>query len=207
MVFIDDFMRWVILIELIGVLGIARGIWAGAQLGDKKGREWKESKLAFIVMAGLGFLIIPLFVIYLGFPTVLPWMYMGLPEVVRWVGFVASIIVCIFLLWVFKTIGKAGSKHLIVSEEMKLVTTGPYTRVRHPMYSLFMLYSIIWFLITDHWGISAIFFGLMLFIVFVRTSEEEKVLIEKFGDEYRQYMERTSRYLPLKSKKNPEPSN
>jgi protein-S-isoprenylcysteine O-methyltransferase Ste14 len=134
-------------------------------------------------------------------------MYMGLPEVVRWVGFIISIIICIFLLWVFKTIGKAGSKHLIVSEEMKLVTTGPYSRIRHPMYTLFTLYSLTLLLVTDHWAFSGTFFGLMLFIMLVRTPEEEKVLIEKFGDEYRHYMERTSRYLPLKSKKKPDSSD
>lgn len=207
MVFIDDFMRWTLIIEFVGALGIGRTIWAGAQLGDKKGRQWKESKIAFIVLVGTGIAALFLLVVYLGFPDFLTWMYMGLPEIVRWVGFAASIVVCIFLLWVFKTIGKAGAKHVIVSEDMKLVTTGPYSRIRHPMYTGLLFYSITWFLITDHWGVSAVFFGLMLFIIFIRTPDEENALIEKFGDEYRQYMDRTSRYLPFKSKKKPDSSN
>ena len=194
-------MRWALLIEFIGVLGIGRTIWAGAQIGDKKGRQWKESKIGLIVLPALGIATLFLLIAYIGFPDFLPWMYLGLPEIVRWVGFSASVVICVFLLWVFKTIGKAGAKHVIVSEDMKLITTGPYSRVRHPMYTGFIAYSITWFLITDHWGVSALFLAAMLFIVFIRTPEEEKALIEQFGDEYRQYMERTGRYLPLKSKK------
>jgi len=35
-----------------------------------------------------------------------------------------------------------------------------------------------------------------LFILLLRTSKEEARLIETFGDEYREYMQRTGRFLP-----------
>jgi protein-S-isoprenylcysteine O-methyltransferase Ste14 len=37
-------------------------------------------------------------------------------------------------------------------------------------------------------------------MVYLRIGEEEAVLIEKFGDEYRAYMKKTGRFLPLPAK-------
>ena len=199
--FIDDFMRWALLIELFGVMGIGRGIWAGAQLGEKKGREWKEKTSVMVVMIVLSIPFCVLLGVYVGFPALWPWMYMGLPEVVRWVAFAGSAAVCVFLLWVFKTIGKAGAKHVIVFDDMKLATTGPYSRIRHPMYTCLFLYGIPMLLFPDHWGLGGFFLAYFAAIVILRVSDEEKVLIEKFGDEYRQYMARTNRFLPFGSKR------
>ncbi|NJF24633.1 isoprenylcysteine carboxylmethyltransferase family protein [Thermococcus sp. Bubb.Bath] len=79
--------------------------------------------------------------------------------------------------------------------EGKLLTKGCYSKVRHPIYS-------IWgFLVLP--GFSLLFGGFMLFLPtvywigvlgFIR--EEEKALEERFGDEWREYAERTPRFLP-----------
>jgi protein-S-isoprenylcysteine O-methyltransferase Ste14 len=199
--FIDDFMRWAMLIEFFGVLGIGRSIWAGSQIGEKKGREWKEKPSVMVITIGLSIPLLFLLVVYVGFPALWPWMYMGLPEVVRWLALAVSVAVCVFLLWVFKTIGKAGAKHLIVSDDMKLATTGPYSRVRHPMYTGFFLWGIATLLFTDHWGFGGFLVALFALVVVLRVSDEEQMLIEKFGDEYRRYMARTNRFLPFGSKK------
>jgi protein-S-isoprenylcysteine O-methyltransferase Ste14 len=201
---IDDFMRWAMLIELVVVIGIGRSIWAGAQIGEKKGREWKEKISVMVIMIGLSIPFCLLFVVYVGFSAFWPWMYMGLHEVVRWIAFAGSVPVCVFLLWVFKTIGKAGAKHVIIFDDMKLATTGPYSRVRHPMYTGLFIWGIMMLLFTDHWGFGGFFIAFLAVIVILRVSDEEKVLIEKFGDEYRQYMARTNRFLPFGSKKKPE---
>jgi protein-S-isoprenylcysteine O-methyltransferase Ste14 len=52
---------------------------------------------------------------------------------------------------------------------------------------------------ADNWFIAAL--GVFAFIAMaIRTPKEEANLIEKFGDEYREYMKRTGRFLPrLKS--------
>ncbi|MDP6375303.1 MAG: isoprenylcysteine carboxylmethyltransferase family protein [Pseudomonadales bacterium] len=177
------------------VVGFGRSIWAGSQLGEKKGREWKEKPSVLVIMTGLSIAMLFLLVVYVGFPALWPWMYMGLPEVVRWLAFVVSVAACVFLLWVFKTIGKAGAKHLIISDDMKLVTTGPYSRVRHPMYTGFFLWGITTVLFTDHWGFSGFLVALVV-LNFARVSDEEQMLIGNFGEEYRRYMARTNRFLP-----------
>ena len=79
--------------------------------------------------------------------------------------------------------------------EGKLLTEGCYSWVRHPIYS-------IWgFLIIPVF--SLLFGGFMLLLPLVYwvgvlgfISEEEKALEERFGDEWREYAERTPRFIP-----------
>jgi protein-S-isoprenylcysteine O-methyltransferase Ste14 len=35
-----------------------------------------------------------------------------------------------------------------------------------------------------------------IFVLYARIGEEEAMMIEQFGDEYRTYMQRTGRFLP-----------
>ena len=50
-------------------------------------------------------------------------------------------------------------------------------------------------LMADNWFIAAL--GVLTFIgMAVRTPKEEAHLIEKFGDEYREYMKTTGAFLP-----------
>ncbi|AEC52614.1 Protein-S-isoprenylcysteine O-methyltransferase, putative (icmt) [Pyrococcus sp. NA2] len=81
--------------------------------------------------------------------------------------------------------------------EGTLAKEGCYSRIRHPIYS-------IWgFLIIP--GFSLVIGGFMLILpiiywlaVFIFIKEEEKALEEKFGEEWREYAKKTGRFLPLK---------
>lgn len=77
----------------------------------------------------------------------------------------------------------------------ELLTTGCYSRVKHPIYS-------IWgFLIVPSFSLAIGGFMLGLPLVYwlamVRfIGEEEQALVERFGDEWREYTKRTGRFLP-----------
>ena len=50
-------------------------------------------------------------------------------------------------------------------------------------------------LLTANWLLALL--GVLAFsMMVIRTRIEEEKLIERFGDEYRSYMERTGRFLP-----------
>ena len=109
------------MIELLGVYVLVRSMFAGfAQLGEAKGWKWKESITVTIGMIAIVIAWVCLLVVYGFYPESLPWMYIGLPEGVRWLGFAASLAVCGLLVWVFKTIGTAGAKQVVTFEGMKL---------------------------------------------------------------------------------------
>ncbi|NVM28463.1 MAG: isoprenylcysteine carboxylmethyltransferase family protein [Candidatus Helarchaeota archaeon] len=73
--------------------------------------------------------------------------------------------------------------------------TGIFSRWRHPLYSGSIIFSFGLVLMFQTW------FGLLLYIyplyVMIKTSlAEERWLIERFGDEYEQYMKRSWRFFP-----------
>ena len=192
---IDAFMRGAFVVEFLGVL-LARGLFAGLQLGEPKGRQWRESPIYLLgvipFVAGLVFATSD----YLS-STERPWTVLGLADAVRWTGFTASLAISAFLIWVFATIGTAGAKHIVTFDDMKLATSGPYARVRHPMYGGFFLWGITFSLFADNWVVGGSWAAMRVFIAVVRVPHEERVLVEHFGDDYRQYMRRTNRFLPF----------
>ena len=103
-------------------------------------------------------------------------------------------------LWLFhrthRELGRNWSVTLEVREQHALVTTGVYSRVRHPMYSAFWLWALAQALLLPNWiagPAGLIGFGTLFFL---RVGREEALMIETFGEEYRRYMARTSRILP-----------
>lgn len=73
-----------------------------------------------------------------------------------------------------------------------VVDTGLYGIVRHPQYLGCMLMMFVSVLVSQHW-LSAVIGVLIAFWIYSEIPKEEKGLILKFGDEYKNYMERVPR--------------
>ncbi|MBP9733487.1 MAG: isoprenylcysteine carboxylmethyltransferase family protein [Candidatus Omnitrophica bacterium] len=69
----------------------------------------------------------------------------------------------------------------------KLTTSGPYAFVRHPLYAgtLLMLIGFTVILNSHWWGVLFIFIFLAVYVDTMR--KEERMLTDKFGDDYRRY--------------------
>ena len=161
-------------------------------------RGQRESLLMAASLTGLG--IIPLAYVASSFESA-RYRFLDFAErpfvpALAWLG----VIVFAASLWLFyrthKDLGRNWSVSLDIRESHKLVTTGVYALVRHPMYSAFWLWAIAQALLLPNWvagvaglvGFGTLFFG--------RVGEEERLMCDAFGDEYRSYMRRTSRVLP-----------
>ncbi len=150
-----------------------------------------------IRLGGLVLWLSPL--VYLINPAWMAWSKIGLPEPARWLG--AGIgILCVFgVYWLFSSIGSGITATSATRREHRLVTSGPYRWVRHPLYTVGSALFVAFGLMADNWFIALL--GLLAFVAMaIRTPKEEANLIAKFGDEYREYMKRTGRFLPKFSK-------
>jgi len=79
--------------------------------------------------------------------------------------------------------------------EQKLVTSGPYSRVRHPLYSVHNLFNLGMVLLTAN--IPLIIFAIIgVPLTYMRMKDEERMMIEEFGSEYEEYRDRTGRIFP-----------
>jgi protein-S-isoprenylcysteine O-methyltransferase Ste14 len=103
-------------------------------------------------------------------------------------------------LWLFyrshTDLGTNWSITLEVREQHRLVTRGVYRRIRHPMYSALILYSVGHALVIPNWvaGPSNLVAFAILFALRVRP--EEQMMVDEFGDEYAAYAARTKRLVP-----------
>jgi protein-S-isoprenylcysteine O-methyltransferase Ste14 len=134
-------------------------------------------------------------VVYLVNPNWMAGSKLGFPDWARWFGIGIGVL-CVFgIYWLFSNIGSGISPVSTTRKEHKLSTSGPYHWVRHPLYTVGSSFYISFGLVADNWFI--ITMGILAFIVMaIRTPKEEANLIEKFGDEYREYMKRTGRFFP-----------
>lgn len=73
-----------------------------------------------------------------------------------------------------------------------LVDSGIYAVVRHPQYLAGILMNLALMLIAQHWFIGIIGVAAMVFN-YIDTLRAEQDLIEKFGDDYKRYMQKTPR--------------
>ena len=85
---------------------------------------------------------------------------------------------------------------LELGEEHKLVTTGPYSRIRHPMYTYFYIMVIATAAISANLVVGLVGITVWTIFYFIRVGDEENLLLEQFGEEYEEYMKRTGRLLP-----------
>jgi protein-S-isoprenylcysteine O-methyltransferase Ste14 len=73
-----------------------------------------------------------------------------------------------------------------------LVERGVYAIVRHPQYLAGILIGVSLPLISQHWLVAVL--GLIVIVVtYFNTFDEEALNLAKFGEEYRQYMQRVPR--------------
>ena len=75
------------------------------------------------------------------------------------------------------------------------MTSGPYHYIRHPIYLGFFTFLIAQALVAANWLILLPALATTM-LFYTQIGKEEAMLIDRFGDEYREYMKRTPRFIP-----------
>lgn len=201
---IEDLAFRILFITLwIAFLGI-RGYY-GRQariLGQKRSRKerWKEmaryERVELIILRLVLFYILIVFIaLYVLFPSWFFWSQLPFPSWLRWIGVALGIVTLPLLVWIGRTLGRHVSSSLEIKKDHSLVTSGPYGRVRHPMYTVYFTFNSAMVLVSTNWLlILLIIIG--LFLLYWRIKAEEQMMLDQFGDEYRIYMKSTGRLLP-----------
>ena len=143
----------------------------------------------------LFFLLIAILVLY---AIDHPWMQainFILSAWLRWIGFAVGIMSIGLLIWTELELGRQFSPQLKLRQDHQLITSGPYARIRHPLYTAVYAFGLSLALVSANWFFVAFFLVSMVGLG-ARVPKEEQMLVEQFGEEYRLYMERTRRYWP-----------
>lgn len=186
-------VAFVIVIVLTMSVTIYHRLQAAAS-GEKISRKEEGYVFAIVLrLAGL-FLWFSTFS-YLVDPSFVQWATVPLPIWVRWGGVAAGALCPLLMYWTLSSLGKNLTDTVMTRSNAFLVTHGPYRWVRHPFYVTAALLMASVTVLTANWliGLSSL---VVLTLLAVRTPNEERKLIERFGDEYRNYMVKTGRFIP-----------
>jgi protein-S-isoprenylcysteine O-methyltransferase Ste14 len=151
-----------------------------------------QERVLFAVIY-VGMVILPLIYVFS------PWLSSADYHPSFWAGYLGAIFfaISLWLLWrSHHDLDKNWSPTLEIREGQTLVSGGIYQKIRHPMYTAFWLWSMAQALLLTNWvagsgGIIA--FGITYIL---RINQEEQMMVEQFGEEYKAYMQRTKRLVP-----------
>lgn len=136
------------------------------------------------------------FFAYIFFPQTLAWATLRLPLWSRLLGIFLGIMSLLWFIWVHRNLGNNLSARLRIKDLQTLVTDGPYRWIRHPMYLAFYVLHLAVFFLTANWFIGVTWLAGLTITIALRMKREEAMLLTKFGEQYRAYMENTGRFVP-----------
>ncbi len=195
----EGIFRWAVLALAaitLTIVGYHR-IQARVAGGSVSRRQEGFTLLAMRVVLGLSFWVA--FIAYLVNPGSMAWSALPVADWLRWGGVGLGLLECGFLYWTLHHLGSNFTDTVVTRAEATLVTSGPYGWVRHPLYVTILLLLLSASLITANWFIGLL--GVFFFAFFaLRAPLEEQKLLERFGDEYRAYVERTGKFLPRRAR-------
>jgi protein-S-isoprenylcysteine O-methyltransferase Ste14 len=195
LVYDDAFFRSCLIagLAVVAPIGIYHRIRSQAT-GEKLDRR-QEGLFLLIAIRLFGLAGFAGLAAYLFRPEWLEWSAVDLPPQLRFAGLAVGGIGAALLTWTFHHLGKNLTDTVVTRREHTLVTSGPYRWVRHPFYGTAAILIVAGSLITAN-GYFALVGGAALLLLVIRTDKEEAKLIERFGDAYRRYIERTGRFFP-----------
>jgi len=126
--------------------------------------------------------------------------YLVIPKTLNLILFSIGISLFVFGIffneWARTILGKQWSGAARILREHKLITKGPYSIVRHPMYFANTAMLIGCLFVVQSFILLGLFL-LTLGIFIYRASIEEKELLRKFGKEYEKYKEKAAFIIPF----------
>ncbi len=110
-------------------------------------------------------------------------------------GALFAVIGIAFAVWARYYLGQNWGMPMSVKESPDLVTTGPYTYVRHPIYTGVLLALLGSALVSNAWWLFVFIAGAAYFTY--SATREEKLMMETFPDTYPAYKARTKMLIPF----------
>jgi protein-S-isoprenylcysteine O-methyltransferase Ste14 len=114
-------------------------------------------------------------------------------QLISWIFLILSIVFAVLGFFLLRVIGKPQGD---LENTSKLVTVGLYRFIRHPLYASLLFLGTGIFL--KDISITTTFLAFINAVALVATAKrEEKEMVDKFGNEYIAYLQKTRMFIPF----------
>lgn len=198
----ENIIRWLGGVYALLVYAILLyGIWRGTrrEAGRKSGYSvpWFRSPWLYVIAS-----VLFLWLAYLGWKPI-PLAFSSRLNTVIWVlGALLYFPGLSLVLWGRLTLNENYFVSTAFGAQLftghKLVTTGPYALIRHPIYVGVILAAFGSLFLYATW--TTIYFACASLLITMRASREEKALAEEFGDQWHEYCKRVPAFIPFRKR-------
>ncbi len=115
---------------------------------------------------------------------------------VVYAGFGVFIVSCLVRWWGFNSLGKFFNPRVSVYQNHQLITTGAYNHIRHPLYLGSLLSFLAIAMVFNSWGALLLMILITVPAVIYRINIEEELLSRHFGNDFREYVNKTKKLIP-----------
>jgi protein-S-isoprenylcysteine O-methyltransferase Ste14 len=120
-------------------------------------------------------------------------------HVIVWISITAALVhwtAMIFRLSAIRRLGKFWSLQVEIRQEHLLVREGAYRFVRHPAYSAIIVEVLMIPVVANAWWSLTLAAVTLVPLLLMRIRTEERAMVEKFGDSYREYQREVGALFP-----------
>ncbi|MFF2550915.1 methyltransferase family protein [Nocardia sp. NPDC058058] len=183
-------------VQAVGIVWLVTAVWFAAVRRDTtRGKLWHFARTLLPepwMIIGLVALIIVLNLLPGSLWDPISWRNPALTEI----GSVVVIASAALMIWARLALGNMWAGRPMIQSEHELRTGGPYQLVRHPIYTG-ILGVMAGLMLMAGFGASIVTFLFVLAWLVRRVHEEDRILIDTFGADYREYQQRVGALIPL----------
>ena len=149
----------------------------------ERGEKRREQKLILTIS---NLLLLGLF-LFPGFDH--RWNWSSVPILLVIVSDIIFSLGYLMFFYIIKENSYASRTVKVEKDIQQVITTGPYSIIRHPMYtSIFIMFGIMPLALGSYWGL--LFLPLLIIMLILRVNDEEKMLTEEL-EGYKEYKQKT----------------
>lgn len=175
------------------IISVIRKYYTNKQHKEKIDINKKTGfEIFLLIINGIG-MIIPVFYVL---TSRLDFANYYLPDWIGWLGAVLFIDAMWILYKSHADLGRHWIAIVGMRENHKLVTTGIYKYIRHPMYAAHIIWAIAQVMMLHNWIAGYSFIVVIIPFYIYRVKKEEEMLSETFGEEYEIYRNKTGALFP-----------
>jgi protein-S-isoprenylcysteine O-methyltransferase Ste14 len=187
-----DTHYWMHLGEIAWIVFVVYWFYSARQLKTVKRREPYAERIVYLALMGSAYFLVLNDQISVG------WLAKRFLPDAPWIGATGVAITAAgvaLAIWARRHLGQNWSATVTLKEGHELIRSGPYGRIRHPIYTgMLIAFAGTALALGEYRGLLG--FAIATSTFFFKARKEERYLVQEFGDRFQEHICHTGMFLP-----------